>query len=235
MGDRLNTVAGRMRALIFDFDGLIIDTESPIFHTWQKLYRTYGLELTLEDWSQVLGTSRDHFDPRKDLDRKVSLALDWTVIRRQLDQSQRELIVEQPLLPGVLEYLQDARRLGLQIGLASSSSCEWVTGHLARLELLEYFDAIRARDDVSHPKPAPYVFESVLSALDLPSTSAIVLEDSINGVRAAKAAGLFCVAVPNRLTQFQSLDQADLVLNSLAEIPLGDLLQEIVARLQKGD
>lgn len=224
-----------MRALIFDFDGLIIDTESPIFHTWQALYRKYGLELTIEDWSQVLGTSRDHFDPRKDLDRKVSIALDWTAIRQRLDQRQRELIAEQPLLPGVLAYLQDARRLGLKIGMASSSSCEWVTGHLARLELLEYFDVIRARDDVARPKPAPYVFESVLAALDLPATSAVVLEDSFNGVRAAKAAGLFCVAVPNQLTRYQSLEQADRVLNSLADMPLKDLLQAIEARLPQED
>jgi HAD superfamily hydrolase (TIGR01509 family) len=224
---------GRIRALIFDFDGLVINTESPIFHTWQDLYRSYGLELTIEDWSQVLGTSRDHFDPRKDLDHKVGPGLDWTVIRRQLDQRQRELIADQPLLPGVLEYLQDARRLGLKIGMASSSTCGWVTGHLARLGLLDYFDIIRARDDVPHPKPAPYVFESVLSALDLPPRAGVVLEDSFNGVRAARAAGLFCVAVPNLLTQYQSLDEADIVLDSLADVPLESLLQEIYEILQK--
>jgi HAD superfamily hydrolase (TIGR01509 family) len=225
--------AGMIRALIFDFDGLVINTESPIFHTWQELYRSYGLELTIEDWSQVLGTSRDHFDPRKDLDQKVGLVLDWTVIRRQLDQRQRELIADQPLLPGVLDYLQDARRLGLKIGMASSSSCGWVTGHLARLGLLAYFDVIRARDDVPRPKPAPYVFESVLSALDLAPSAGVVLEDSFNGVRAAKAAGLFCVAVPNLLTQYQSLDEADIVLDSLADVPLESLLQDIYEKLQK--
>ncbi|MEJ2706528.1 MAG: HAD-IA family hydrolase [Anaerolineales bacterium] len=225
--------AGRIRALIFDFDGLVIDTESPIFNTWQELYRSYGLELTIEDWSQVLGTSRDHFDPSKDLDQKVGHGLDWSAIRRQLDRRQREQIADQPLLPGVLEYLQDARRLGLKIGMASSSSCDWVTGHLARLELLEYFDIIRARDDVPRPKPAPYVFESVLSALDLPACAGVVLEDSFNGVRAAKAAGLFCVAVPNLLTQYQSLDEADIVLDSLADVPLESLLQDIQVKFQQ--
>ena len=99
-------------------------------------------------------------------------------------------------MPGVLDYLRDAHRLGLKVGLASSSSCAWVEGHLVRLGLREYFDCVRARDDVSITKPDPALFLSAVETLGVQPCEAIAFEDSRNGLIAARRAGLHCVAVP---------------------------------------
>jgi HAD superfamily hydrolase (TIGR01509 family) len=124
----------------------------------------------------------------------------------------------------VEQYLQDARRLGLKIGLASSSSCAWVTGHLRRLGLLDYFDCICARDDVRLTKPDPQLYTLAASRLEVDPGEAVAIEDSPNGILAAKRAGLHCLAVPNELTRQLSLDQADLCVESLADFPLEKLL-----------
>lgn len=148
--------------------------------------------------------------------------------RRASEQAINE---EQPVLPGVEQYLQDAGRLGLKIGLASSSSRKWVMGHLQRLGLDSYFDNIRTSDDVQLVKPHPELYLSVLNGLGLQASEAIALEDSPIGVQAAKHAGLYCVAVPNPLTSLLSLNQADLQLGSLAEMPLEVLLDKVNGHL----
>jgi beta-phosphoglucomutase-like phosphatase (HAD superfamily) len=130
----------------------------------------------------------------------------------------------EPILPGVKDYLDDAKQLGLKLGLASSSSHNWVDGHLSRLGLISYFDCIKCSDDVKDVKPDPELYQSVLDALDLRADEGIVLEDSANGILAAKQAGLFCIVVPNPMTNHLSLDLADLRLTSLTELPLEKLL-----------
>jgi HAD superfamily hydrolase (TIGR01509 family) len=127
-------------------------------------------------------------------------------------------------LPGVEQLLRDAYDLGLKIGLASSSSCDWVQMHLSRLDLIKFFDCIYGKDDVRITKPDPELYESVLQALGARPDEAIVFEDSPNGILAAKRAGIFCVAVPNHLTQQLQLDQADLRLDSLADLSLQEIL-----------
>jgi beta-phosphoglucomutase-like phosphatase (HAD superfamily) len=119
--------------------------------------------------------------------------------------------------------------LGLYLGLASSSSCKWVIDHLTRLGLVDYFDCICASDDVVHTKPDPELYLSVLRGLGVSAKEAIALEDSPIGIRAAKQAGLFCVAVPNPLTSQLALTQADLQLGSLAEMPLQQLLDKVIS------
>ena len=121
----------------------------------------------------------------------------------------------------------EAKKLGLKVGLASSSPCDWVTGHLSRLGLIQYFDCIYARDDVRRTKPDPELYLTVIDEFQIGSHEAVVFEDSPNGILAAKRAGLFCVAVPNPLTRQLRLDHADFRLNSLAEMPLSELLFQL--------
>jgi beta-phosphoglucomutase-like phosphatase (HAD superfamily) len=121
--------------------------------------------------------------------------------------------------------------LGLKVGLASSSSCSWVNGHLERLGLRNYFDILRASDDVQCTKPDPDLYLAALGALGVRVDQAFAIEDSPNGALAAKRAGLFCVAVPNELTRRLSLDHADLRLESLTDMPFERLVQEIERRL----
>ena len=130
-------------------------------------------------------------------------------------------------MPGVQGYLDDAKEFGLKIGLASSSDCDWVTGHLGRLGLLGYFDCIVGSDDVQRTKPSPELYNLVLDELDIGSDEAIVLEDSPNGVLAAHRAGIYCVAVPNVMTRGLEFEHAGMRLESLADISLGELLEKV--------
>jgi HAD superfamily hydrolase (TIGR01509 family) len=131
------------------------------------------------------------------------------------------------VLPGVIDYLDSAEDLGLSLAIASSSPENWVRGHLARLGLYDRFDAIKTADDVKRTKPDPELYFAALNALGVQASEAIVFEDSPNGIRAAKAAGIFAVAVPNKLTAQLKLQEADMRMDSLADLPLKALLERI--------
>ena len=216
-----------IRALVFDFDGLILETEGPIFLSWQALYASYGFPLPFEVWATTIGSAEAEFNPARELERLVGETLDWERIEPERQRNELVLISKQPLLPGVEQTLQEARRMGLKLGLASSSSCKWVDGHLRERGLRPYFDVVRAADDVRLTKPDPELYLAVLTALGVSGAEAVALEDSPNGIRAAKAAGMICVAVPNQLTRQLVLDEADLRLDSLAEMPLQRLLEKV--------
>jgi HAD superfamily hydrolase (TIGR01509 family) len=139
------------------------------------------------------------------------------------------MILAQEALPGVVRHLEEARAMALKLGVASSSTSDWVRGHLARLGILESFDCIRCRDDVTNAKPEPDLYISVLECLGVRASEAIAIEDSPNGVLAAKRAGLRCVAIPNSITAGLDLGQADLILGSLAELTLAELLSKLSA------
>ena len=190
-----------IRALIFDFDGLILDTETPVFRSWQEFYASYGGRLEYDQWAQVVGTASKEADHFARLEEQIGYPLDHKTLGPQRRQRESELIQNQPVLPGVKDYLVDGRQMGLKIGMASSAPCQWVTGHLQRLDLRQYFDTVRALDDVERVKPDPELFLTVLADLGVGPQEAVVFEDSPNGIRAAKAAGLLCVAVPNPVTQ----------------------------------
>jgi HAD superfamily hydrolase (TIGR01509 family) len=127
----------------------------------------------------------------------------------------------------VLQYIADAKRLGLKLAVASSSDRAWVERHLERLGLLKEFDCIKCAEDVEQVKPNPDLYLAVLDELGLRALEAIALEDSPKGITSAKAAGVFCVAVPNALTRQLATDHADLRLDSLAEVPLEALISRI--------
>jgi HAD superfamily hydrolase (TIGR01509 family) len=217
-----------IKALIFDFDGLILETEGPILQSWQELYASHGEELTLDTWSVIIGTAEGGiFDPLEELQSRLGRPLDFARLGPPRLQRETDLIALQGPRPGVEAYLRDARRLGLKVGLASSSPCEWVTSHLERLGLLEYFDCIRASDDVRRTKPDPELYHSVLDEFGIAPDEAIVFEDSPNGALAAVRAGIYVVAVPNDLTRSLPLDHASLRLDSLADLPLEALLEKV--------
>lgn len=215
----------KIEALIFDFDGLVINTEGPVYESWQELYRSFELELSFDKWVSTVGSSDAEFDPYAELDRLLEHPIDWQVVDPKRRKHELELIEKQPLRPSVLQYLEDAKRLGLKIGMASSSSCEWVQGHLTRLGIIHYFEVVHGKDDVRRTKPSPELYFTVLEAFGLEGEQAIVLEDSLNGVLAAKEAGCFTLAVPNNITRHLEFDMADLVLNSLEDLSLEELVE----------
>jgi len=215
-----------IRALIFDFDGLIVDTESPEFKAWQTVFDEYGGVLRLEDWAASIGSREPCLDPYAELERQTGRP----VVREEVRARKRELFqlffTDRGMLPGVREYLDGAKKLGLAIGLASSASRDWIDGHLRRLESSHYFAAIRTEEDVERAKPDPELFLATMAALEVSSKEAIALEDSPNGLLAAKRAGMFCLAVPNPITRQLELEGADQRVDSLVDLPLEQLLEK---------
>jgi HAD superfamily hydrolase (TIGR01509 family) len=215
-----------VKLIVFDFDGLILDTEEPVYDAWQEIYDEHGHALSFDKWATCIGTA-DVFDPCLDLAALVGCALDAEGLRRRHRARTDDLIAARAVLPGVREYIREAQDLGITLGVASSSSRRWVDGHLQRLGLREAFAVVRCSDDVPRVKPDPALYLAVLAAAGVLPEEALALEDSPNGVLAAKRAGLACVAVPNPLTARLDLAAADLRLASLAEMPLSALLARL--------
>jgi HAD superfamily hydrolase (TIGR01509 family) len=217
-----------IRALVFDFDGLILDTEEPIYRSWLEVYEAHGEKLPFERWVQTVGSTNAGFHPQHHLEERLGRSLPKEVLDRRVGR-RTEMILANPLLPGVVEHLEAAGALGLKVGVASSSSKDWVQGHLARLGILDRFDCMRCRDDVANAKPEPDLYLAVLECLGVLAAEAIAIEDSPNGVLAAKRAGMRCVAIPNSITARLDLGQADVLLGSLAEVTLAELLQKVAS------
>lgn len=213
-----------------DFDGLILDTEGPAFQSYQEIFEENGGTLPLSAWAAWVGGSPHMFDPIEYLESQLGREVDREGLRRRQRQREDELIKAQLVLPGVEDYIAGAKRLGLKLGLASSSDCGWVDRHLERLGLREQFDCIKCADDVKHVKPDPELYRAALDELGVRPDEAIALEDSPNGITAAQAAGIFCVVVPNPLTRQLSTERADLRLDSLADLPLAKLLEEVESK-----
>ena len=214
-----------IRGLLFDFDGLLIDTETPSRLAYEELYREHGHELPLDKWATLVGTIGAPFDPDAHLEELVGQPLDREGITRRLRAREHELCDLEDLRPGIEAYLAEAERLGLETAIVSSSTREWISRHLQRLGRVNGWGAIVAADgDTARAKPQPALYLEALEALTLKPDEAIAFEDSLNGIRAAKAASIFCVAVPNPITQTFALDEADLLLESLEDLPLSELL-----------
>ncbi len=215
-----------IRALIFDFDGLILETEEPIYRSWKEVYEASGVALPFELWVKTVGSSNQAFHPQLYLEERLGVPLSQDVLDRRVAR-RVELVLAEPLRPGVVDLANAARAAGMKVGVASSSSRDWVKGHLERLGIAELFDCLRARDDVEHVKPEPDLYLASLDCLGVAAAEAVAIEDSPNGVIAAKRAGLRCVAVPNRITAGLDLSQADLQLTSLADVTLPQLLVKL--------
>ncbi len=213
-----------VETVILDFDGLILDTESPFRRSWEEIYAEHGLTVSPSEWACLIGSSADPEEAYLLLENHLGRAVDRTDIRRQRMSRELELLEGAEILPGVCELIDEAERRGFRLAIASSSERDWVVGHLAGVGLLERFAAIVCAEDVESTKPAPDLYRAVLVCLETPSEAAIAFEDSAHGVAAAKAAGLFCVAVPNLVTRHLAFPHADLVIESLA----GRLLSEFV-------
>jgi HAD superfamily hydrolase (TIGR01509 family) len=213
-----------IRAFLFDFDGLVLDTETASLAGWQRTYREHGHELPLDLWAQVVGT-HGAWDPMAHLEDLVGTPLEREALDERRHAHELSLIEAESLRPGIGEYFAAARRHGLKRAIVSSSSRSWVDLHLRRLEQSVGWDAILTADrDASRAKPAPTLYLEALEQLGLAAEEAIAFEDSVHGVRAARSAGIFVVAVPNAVTRDFGLDEADLLVESLAELPPDGLL-----------
>jgi beta-phosphoglucomutase-like phosphatase (HAD superfamily) len=220
-----------VRAFLFDFDGLILDTETAARAGWQWLYREHDQELPAEKWALKVGTI-DGWDPWSHLEELVAAPLDRPSLNERRNAHELTLLEAESLRPGIGEYLDAGDRLGLKRAIVSSGSRPWIDMHLARLERSAGWDAIVTADGVvERAKPRPTLYLEALELLQVAATEAVAFEDSPNGAKAAKAAGIYVVGVPNDVTADLGLrESADLFVESLADLPPDELL----ARLSRG-
>ncbi|HET7228834.1 MAG TPA: HAD family hydrolase [Longimicrobium sp.] len=218
-----------IEAVVFDFDGLIFDSETHEYECVRELFAEHGAELPLEVWGACVGRESGYFDPYAYLREQTGVVLDREAAELQRRERFMRRIEGEGAIPGVEEALRAARSLRLRVGLASSSSREWVEGQLRRLGLLHHFDCLRTAGDVERVKPEPDLYLSVLRCLGVPAARAVAFEDSPNGALAAARAGMYCVVIPNRITRGLEFGAHDLRLESLMQAELAHLLARIDA------
>src|ERR1700761_3630698 len=216
-----------LAAIVFDFDGLIVDTENPGFISWEELYQEFGATLSIDDWRHATGYVGG-FDPGIHLEQILGRSLDWSQLMPRRDARNWELTLQANVLPGIEPLLRSAKERQLRIGVASNSENGWVEDGLRRLGLREYVDAVVTRDMVVNPKPAPDIYLKTVQTLRVEPGNAVALEDSEPGCHAAKRAGLKAVAIPNQFSERQDLTIADLIVKSATELNL-DRLSALVA------
>lgn len=214
-------------ALVFDFDGLIVDTETPLVEAWVELHSEHGLPYDLARAHGVVGHVGIDFDPWSAFPARH----DRIELEREYRRRTRLYTNRQPVLPGVMALLDEARRRGIGLAVASNSDHTHVERHLDRLALRPYFSAIRCIDDVAAGKPAPDVYLAALKSLDANPAASIAFEDSVPGHVAAKGAGMACVVVPNPSTAHFDFPHADLRLASLADTTFDELLERFSPRV----
>ena len=216
-----------IKAIIFDFDGLILDTETPEMKAWEEFYQQYGLVFNSDEYLKLVGVIYEDDTPLKVMKKQLGKDFCDDQVFDDFNQYKRALIENEQLCEGVLDYLEEARHLGLAIGLASSSKREWVVHFLDKFGITRYFDTINTVDYVKNPKPDPELYTRAVSQLGLRPDEALAFEDSSNGIASAKSAGLFVAVVPNPVTRASDLSQADVSLDKLSDIPLAHLIDRL--------
>jgi putative hydrolase of the HAD superfamily len=215
-----------IKAVIFDFDGLILDTETAWFDSYREvLQEDYQFELKLNEFVRCVGADDTVlFDYLKE---NIPSTLDVDGIKERAKNLHTVKISTAKAREGVEQCLADAKEAGLQIALATSSKREWAVTHLTNLNLLSYFDYLLTQDDVEHVKPAPDLFLKALEVLGIQPEEGLVFEDSLNGLIAAKKAQLTTIIIPNPVTEALSFDNYHLKLSSMAEMRLSDILRTL--------
>jgi HAD superfamily hydrolase (TIGR01509 family) len=217
----------RIKALVFDFDGLILETETPAYRSWAEIYREHGHELPRDRWMEYIGREAGWFDALTHLESLVPPPFDRDAVRTRREERRAELLAELDVMAGVRDYVAEGRRLGLRLAIASSSPTNYVRTHLGRVNLTDDWDAVVCREDAPRAKPAPDLYLRAVELLGVAPDEALAFEDSPNGITAAKEAGLWVVAVPNDLTASGDLSRADCRVSTCAELSLVELLQRL--------
>lgn len=209
-----------IRALVFDFDGLILDTETPLIDAYAAVHAAHGVAFNRDLFIRSVGHADYAFDPWHGFSPHADRAALEIARRAHKDA----FILRQQILPGVVALLDAARDRKLHVGLASNSQHRWCEPHLARLGLLDRFEFLACREDAPSPKPEPDLYKLVLNRFGLRGHEAIAFEDSHTGSLAAKRANLHVVAAPGLSTAHHDFSPADLQLESLADVTLDALI-----------
>jgi len=228
------TAAGResfhieyLDALVFDLDGLIMDTESVVQNVWLSIFERHNCSFTDEEWSHAVG-GEGVFRPLDALQERSRGPVVGVASLLETIETEIEVRLEGITpLPGVVSWMQDARQLDVRVGVASNSPRKWVETRLNQVGVREMVDSLSCRDESKNAKPAPDIYLKACSRLGVSPRRSVAVEDSRTGVAAAKAAGLRCVAVPNRLTRHHDLSEADVIVDSLASVNIAEAIKRM--------
>jgi HAD superfamily hydrolase (TIGR01509 family) len=216
-----------VRALLLDFDGTMLETESSSYGSWRALLAEHGYELTPETWSAAVGTIGG-VDPIALLEEHLGTTVDREALEARARAHHMETLAEEELRPGVQQLVDEAHERGIATAIVTSASRWWVTSHLRRLGLEEEWELIVSADrDPSRAKPEPVLYLEAARELGVPPEEAVAIEDSPNGVTAARRAGMQVVAFPNPVTAAMDLAEADAVVDELDGLGLDGLLERI--------
>ncbi|QIZ06746.1 HAD family hydrolase [Priestia megaterium] len=212
-----------IKAVIFDFDGTIIDTETIWYQVFEELLQEkFNIELPLEEFAKSIGTTDEGFFQY--LEAQTGMKVDSKKINKLAHERflEKKGILE--VREGVVEKLEEARELRLMIGLASSSSREWVEGFLRQFQLWDYFSVIKTREDVVKVKPDPALYLKALEELQVEPQEALAIEDSLNGALAAIEAGMRCIVIPNQVTSFLTFHEKTIRSESFVDFSLKQII-----------
>ncbi|NLN92304.1 MAG: HAD-IA family hydrolase [Candidatus Hydrogenedens sp.] len=223
-----------LRAVFFDFDGVILDTETMLFKSWCHVAESHGCSFPLKEWAANAGGYQYHlFDPITHIEKEAGITLN----REEVNDERRAWFFEQAAtldpLPGIAEALKAVKSIGLPLAIVSSSNREWVESNLERLQLLSYFDTLCCGNEVEAVKPAPDVYELALERMGVQADQACTLEDSPQGIAAAVAADIYCIAVPNQVTRAAALKGYQRRVDNLRDRPFKELLLDIEKDLSR--
>lgn len=204
-------------AVLFDFDGVLVDTEWAIYQSWRRFFEDHGHPLPLEIYTRCIGSDFSTWSAKTHLEELTGLAFDWHDLdARRQEEIMADLVNEGPMA-GAVEFLEKLTAAGIPQAVVSSSSHHWVDGWLEKLGLAGHFQTTICRGDAARIKPAPDLFLAAAKRLELAPENCLVIEDSLNGLNAAKAAGMAVWIVPNRVTEGLDFSPADRIFQSLAE------------------
>ncbi len=205
-------------AVLFDFDGVLVDTEWAIYQAWLKTFQAHGHDLPLDIYTRCIGSDFATWSPKTHLEDLSGLDFDWHDLdTRRQETIMAELVGEQTMT-GTLPLLEKLRTSGIRRAVVSSSSHHWVDGWLNKLAFAHYFELVICRGDAAKIKPAPDLYLEAAKRLGLAPQDCLVIEDSLNGMHAAKAAGMTVWIVPNRVTSGLNFTPADRTFQSLVEL-----------------
>jgi HAD superfamily hydrolase (TIGR01509 family) len=213
-----------IEAVIFDFDGVILDSETSEFESHRRVYELCGATLTREEWCGQIGTWSEGLGDRwhAALCQRSSRAMDRETFEREQRRIFQEIIPREPMR-GISRLLQELAGAGVPCGVASSGPANWVTPSIALLGLAPLFGAIVTGNDVTRRKPAPDAYLEAARRLGADPARSIAIEDSGPGVAAARAAGLKTVVIPHWLTETHDIAGADLQAAHAGELTLARL------------
>ncbi len=207
-----------LKGIVFDFDGVIIDSEKARYDAWQSVYTIYGQTLPLEKWILNIGRASYVTDPHVLLQSLTGLKLSYEELYQKAKEFEFKFAADIPALPGVIGVIDGAYAKDIPMAIASSSSRAWVEGHLKRLQIYNKFTTLVCREDTVTHKPSPEPYVTAVNRLGCRPEDAIAIEDSPLGIDAAISAGLKCIAVGCSITKELDLTKANLQLSSFVNL-----------------